>query len=255
MTAPVPVHTWTFVAACATAGALSLPLHPAATPVSAAIAALLGLLGLYAWHWSRLPCLIQPQARRRANWLAGPATWLGVGLSVGLLLLAAIRLAIEPAVPAIAARMAAAGVVPIWRRVLIIYVAAVGEELVFRLLMLSVIAGVTARLVRLPDRVPTQAVVWSAAGISAFLFAAVHLPAWSGVAPLTPGLALSVLTLNAIGGAGFGYAFVNRGLGQVAADDHQRPMAPLSSSASASVRRTPDGRQCSAARSLPHRPS
>jgi hypothetical protein len=137
---------------------------------------------------------------------------MGLGLLVGLVLLGAIRLAIEPALPAIGARMAAAGALPLWRRVLIIYVAAVTEELVFRLLLLSLLAGLAARLFRLAGQTPTPAVVWAANGLSALAFAAVHLPSWSAIGPLSVGLALSVLALNAVGGIVFGHVFVTRGI-------------------------------------------
>jgi membrane protease YdiL (CAAX protease family) len=137
---------------------------------------------------------------------------MGVGLAVGLFMLAVIRLVIEPAVPAIASRMVAAGALPMWRRVAIIYVAAVGEELIFRLCLLSAVAGIGARLLRLPRHVPTPAVIWTANGLTALLFAAVHLPTWSGVVSLSAALALSVMTLNAVGGIVLGYVFVNRGI-------------------------------------------
>jgi len=58
-------------------------------------------------------------------------------MAVGLLLLAVMRLMIEPAIPAAGARLAAAAALPLWRRVVIIYVAAVSEEINFRLLLLS----------------------------------------------------------------------------------------------------------------------
>ena len=207
-----PFHRWPFVAACVAAGALAVPLHAVATPVSAAIAGLVGRFGLYVWCWSRLPCSMRKQARPGVERLVRPAVWMGLGVVVGLLLLGVIRLAIEPGVPAIGARIAAAGTVPLWRRVIIIYVAAVGEELVFRLVLLSILAGLAARLLRLPDQVPTRPVAWAANGLSAFAFAAVHLPAWSGAVPLSMGLALSVLTLNALGGLILGYMFVKRGI-------------------------------------------
>jgi hypothetical protein len=47
---------------------------------------------------------------------------------------------------------------------------------------------------------------------SAFAFAAVHLPAWTTVGPLSPGLALMVMILNSLGGLVFGYVFVTRGI-------------------------------------------
>jgi hypothetical protein len=144
--------------------------------------------------------------------LVRPAALLTLGLIVGLLLLGVIRLVIEPRVPAAGARIAAAAALPIWRRLVIIYVAAIGEELVFRLLLLSVIAGLTMRLLRRAARVPTRGVVSFANGLSALAFAAVHLPAWSTVAPMGLGLSLMVLTLNGLGGIVFGYVLVTRGI-------------------------------------------
>ncbi len=108
--------------------------------------------------------------------------------------------------------MGAAGALPIWRRLVIIYVAAVGEELVFRLLLLSVVTGLTMRLLRRAARVPSRGVVWGAIALTAFAFAAVHLPAWSAVGPLSLGLALMVMTLNGLGGVVLGYVFVTRGI-------------------------------------------
>jgi membrane protease YdiL (CAAX protease family) len=119
---------------------------------------------------------------------------------------------IEPAIPSIGARIAKAGTLPVWRRALVIYVAAVGEELVFRLLLLSAITGVIVRLLRLPGGRPTPLVVWLANLVSALAFAAVHLPSWSGAAPMSPGLAASVLALNAVGGLVVGYVFARHGI-------------------------------------------
>ena len=137
---------------------------------------------------------------------------MGLGLIVGLLVLGLLRLGIEPVVPAIGTRLAAAALLPVWRLALVIFVAAVGEEVVFRLVLLSLVAGLTTRLFRLCGRIPTRRIVWAANGISALAFAAVHLPAWSGAVPLSPGLMLSVVALNALGGAVFGYLFANRGI-------------------------------------------
>jgi Type II CAAX prenyl endopeptidase Rce1-like len=137
---------------------------------------------------------------------------MGLGLLVGLGALAVIRLVIEPVIPAAGARIAAAAALPLWRRVAIIYVAAVGEELVFRLLLLSLIAGIAARLVRRTERVPGRRIIWFANGLSALAFAAVHLPAWSAIGPLSLGLALTVLMLNGLGGLVFGDVFVKHGI-------------------------------------------
>jgi membrane protease YdiL (CAAX protease family) len=206
------MRTSAFVTVCASAGALAVPLHAVATPVSALVAGLVGLLGLRVWRWSRLPSSLTTGASQGIPWLVRPVVSLGIGLIVGLLVLGVIRLAIEPKVPAIGACMAAAAAEPVWRRLLIIYVAAVGEELIFRLLLLSLFAGLAVRVFRLAGRLPNRNVAWVANGLSALAFAAVHLPAWSETVSLSPGLTLAVLSLNALGGVVFGYAFVNQGI-------------------------------------------
>ena len=212
LTTPLPVQTWVFVVVCASAGALAVPLHAVATPVSAGVAGLVGFLGLRVWRWSHLPSFMKTEAPDGVVRLVLPAASMGLGLIVGLVLLGVIRLVIEPDVPAAGARIAASAVLPVWRRVVIIYVAAVSEELLFRLLLLSLLAGLATRLVRRADRVPNRRFVWVANGLSAIAFAAAHLPAWRAVGPLSVGLALMVLTLNSLGGMVFGYVFVKRGI-------------------------------------------
>jgi hypothetical protein len=200
------------VTACAIAGALAVPVDAVASPVPTFVAGLTGFLGFRLWRWSGLPGLLKTEAPAGFERVVLSAASLGLGLIVGLLLRGVIRLAIEPIIPAAGARIAAAAALPVWRRIVVIYVAAVGEELVFRLLLLSAVTGLTIRLVRRAAGVPSRAVTWGAIGLSAFAFAAVHLPAWSAVGPLSLGLALMVMTLNGVGGVVFGRLFVTRGI-------------------------------------------
>lgn len=198
------------VAASVVAGGLAVPPGVIATPLSAAGFGLFAVIGFAVWRWSRLPALVQPSAQGGMTPFVRPVFWMALGLAVGLFFLAVMRLVIEPAVPAIGARMAAAGALPVWRRAAIIYVAAVGEELIFRLFLLSVVAGIATRLLR--HQVPATAVVWTAIGVSALLFAAAHLPAWSGASFAGVALPLAVVALNAAGGVVLGRAFVYRGI-------------------------------------------
>jgi membrane protease YdiL (CAAX protease family) len=202
----------TFVAACGIAGALAVPVNAIWSPVSAVTAGLGGFVGLRLWAWSGLPGLLSAEAPAGLERVGRPALSLGLGLVFGLLVLGVIRLAIEPTVPEAGARISAAGAQPAWRRIVISYVAAVGEELVFRLLLLSAVTGLTMRLLGRTAQVPDRAVAWGAIGLSALAFAAVHLPAWSGVTPLSHALALVVMLLNGMGGIVFGYVFVRHGI-------------------------------------------
>jgi hypothetical protein len=141
-----------------------------------------------------------------------PAIVFGFGLVFGLFIFAVLRLVIQPAVPEVGIRLAAAGELSVWRRLLVIYVAAVGEELVFRLLLLSFVAGLAARLVRRGGPVPDGYIVWAATGVSAVAFAAAHVPIWLASVPLSFGLILAVVSMNALGGVVFGTVFVRHGI-------------------------------------------
>jgi hypothetical protein len=197
---------------CAAAGGLAVPFDPVATPAAAAAGGLLGLVGLCACRWSRLPCSDGRDVSEAQVRMVQPAIWMGLGLAVGLVVLAVIRFAIEPVVPAAGARLAAAAATPLWHRVVIIYVAAVSEEVLFRLLLLSLVAGLAARAFRPAGTAPSNNITWAANVISALAFGAVHLPAWSTLGPLGAGLTVMVLSLNGLGGLVFGYAFVTRGI-------------------------------------------
>jgi membrane protease YdiL (CAAX protease family) len=212
VTAMAPVRTWVFVTVCAAAGALAVPLHAVATPAATVVSGLVGFLGLRVWRWSGLPDAMKTDTSRGVDRLVQPAVSIGLGLILGLSLLGVIRLAIEPIFPAVGVRLAAAAAVPVWRRVFIIYVAAIGEELIFRLFLLSIVAGVMVRVCRPTGGFSARDVVWVAIGLSALAFGAAHLPAWRAAAPLGLGLAVVVVLLNAVGGVVFGFVFVKRGI-------------------------------------------
>lgn len=196
-------HGTVFLLVCAVAGALAVPPDWTVTPAAAAVALLVAMAGLRVWGWSALA---------RAARAGSPILWIAVGLAMGVVLLAVIRLAIEPALPQMGRRIAAAGALPVWRRIIIIYVAAVTEELLFRLLMFSAVAGLLARLLRRPGNMPRSEELWIANGVSALAFALVHLPAWDRSIPVTAGVVVSVVALNAAGGLLLGYVFATRGI-------------------------------------------
>ena len=156
LNATLAAGRWVFVAVCGSAGALAVPIHPAGTPASALAAGIAGLAGLRVWRWSRLPSATKNAGAEGIERLVQPVLCLGAGFVVGLLLVGVMRLAIQPLLPAIANRMAAAAALPVWRRALIIFVSAVGEEVIFRLILLSLIAGVAARLFRPAMGIPNR---------------------------------------------------------------------------------------------------
>lgn len=209
-------HDFFFVLASGIAGGLAVPWQPVNTAIAAGVGLALAVSGLWARRWAQLVTGRggSPSVRMAAR-VKESLAWFLAGLAVGLVLLGIIRLIIEPAVPAAGMRIEAAGHLPVWRRLVIIYVAAVGEELLFRVLLLSLIAGLIVRLTRAfrepASRVPTTGALAVATVLAALAFAAVHLPAWSNIG-LTAGVMGTVIALNTLGGLVFGYAFVTRGI-------------------------------------------
>jgi membrane protease YdiL (CAAX protease family) len=203
---------WPLAALCAAAGALAVPPHLAATPISAAIAVAGGLLGRHAAVWAGLPRQDQGSAGRRLGKIVRAVAAAVSGLGVGLLSLAVMRLALAPTIPAIGARLEQAGARPLGQRAATVFVASVGEEVAFRLLLLSVLAGLLARLFRRPGGVPTRRVLGAANALAALAFGAAHLPAWGAAVALSPGIVLAVLALNGFGGLVFGHLFTRYGI-------------------------------------------
>lgn len=193
--------------AFAMAGALAVPPHPIATPVSAAVAWVLGMFGMRIRSWSRPG---EPMREAGRRWPLTPL-WILPGLALGLAILGVLRLVVQPSVPAIGARIAAAGELPIWRRMTIIYVAAVAEETVFRLILLSAVAGITTRVLGGPAT-PRPAVAWAANVVAALAFGAAHLPSWTGLGLTSPALLAVVVALNFAGGLVLGRVYLTRGL-------------------------------------------
>ncbi len=189
---------------------LPLPLFCAAVAVQ-----MLAVYGLLAWAGLRMararglepaPCLTSLWTGHSARCSAGPAVRsLGVGIAVGAFLtvtVAGVRRFAPSTLPQImhppslASALLATGT------------AAVGEELLTRLFLLSAILRL------LP---PSRTARPLAVAISALLFAALHAPGWVfifGGLDKVPALSWAwVIGLNAVAGAAFGTLYLRFGIG------------------------------------------
>ena len=213
VTATAERGRWVFVGLSVLAGGLSVRPDGLGTPLVAIGAGLMAWLAFRVWRWSRLPSFQRVHGEQDPFWrFLQPLRWLTLGLVLGLGTLAVITGVLEPVLPEIDARIAHAGTLPVWRRLTIIYVAAIIEELIFRLLLLSALVGLATRLSRQTTLVPTPGIVWSANAVSALAFAVVHLPAWAARTADDPGMIVAVLALNWVAGLVLGYVFATRGL-------------------------------------------
>jgi membrane protease YdiL (CAAX protease family) len=88
----------------------------------------------------------------------------------------------------------------------------VAEELLFRVLLMSLFAGLLARLIKSSGGQPTLGIMWGANALAAIVFGFIHLPSWSMTLSVGTGLAVIVIALNAVGGMVFGYMLANWGI-------------------------------------------
>ena len=185
----------------------SLPVFAAMQFVQA-----FALFALAAWAGLRLGCaygLDAPLLRRAlenkshgtiaTNWIAA----LGLGAAVG-----GICILLAPLLPIPSAAMNQ----PVWwKGLLASFYGGIGEEVLCRLLLVSVLVWIGARLTR--ARPPRAAIYTTAIVLAAILFGAAHLPQ---LVLLTGALnfaaASSVIALNALCGIAFGWLFWRYGL-------------------------------------------
>ena len=130
----------------------------------------------------------------------GPWSAAAIGIAAGALIIGLDALVFQPLLPGFGA---AAGAVSPSRveGLLASFYGGIGEELLTRLFLVSVMAWL------LRGRA-----TWLAIVIAAVLFGAGHLPAVSTVAPLTPALVVRTIVLNSLAGIAFGWLYWRRGL-------------------------------------------
>lgn len=132
------------------------------------------------------------------------------GAATGAVLVAIEALVFLPHLPP---AMRALFAIPLWKRLLsgVVY-GGITEELVMRLFLLSLVAWACGRWWRTAEGLPAPRAFWIAIVLVAILFGLGHLPATSGIAPLTRALVLRALVLNGIAGIAFGYLYWRHGL-------------------------------------------
>jgi len=181
------------------------------------IQAVQGGLQLFALGWVglRVGAPLGLDAPLLRAWLDDPAsrpasTRFGrvalLGLAVGALLVALDRWLFLPAQPEAIRALGAA--IARWKGLLASFYGGIGEEVITRQFLMSLVAWVLVKLAR--RRAP--AVYVAAAVIAALAFAAAHLPAAAQLAPLDRAVVARVIVLNGVAGIAFGLLFWRRGL-------------------------------------------
>ena len=181
---------WLFPLA-AIAAILSFAFPPPILGVAIAIAAigLFAAAGLYLGAKNGLGSSIPTLRRIGLSLLIGAAT-------------GALLLAILPAV-GLAARTKMDAAVPLWQRVVMSFNAAVLEEIIFRLFIVSLVVWLLARVMRL------NTAIWIGIVIAALAFGAVHLPRWITFGPTAM---VAVVFVNGVGGIVLGRVYAKWGI-------------------------------------------
>lgn len=137
---------------------------------------------------------------REALSALGPASAVAIGVGAALLIVGLELVVFRPLTPEF--QEAAAAVSP--SRIegfLASFYGGIGEEILTRLFLVSVIAWILR-----------ARATWLAVVIAAVLFAAGHLPAVASISPLTAILVTRTILLNSLAGIAFGWLYWRRGL-------------------------------------------
>jgi CAAX prenyl protease-like protein len=201
--------TSVIAASVAFAGALFLALPRPVDVGRWALGAVLGVgvsfIGFQAATRARGPLPSRSVARRLT--LGSGATAAGATLGGALLGVLTILARHQPA---LRARFAGRLHEPAWRPWALAFESSILEEMLFRLLTMSVVALLVLQLLRKRDPGGRPFVVGLL--VSTVLFGLAHVPAWASTTPATLPLVSAVIMLNGIGGLLLGWVFWRLGL-------------------------------------------
>ena len=99
-----------------------------------------------------------------------------------------------------------------WKGLLASFYGGIGEEVLLRLGLMSVLVWLGRFVSKTKDGRPTLAVLWTANILSAVLFGLGHLPATAALFPITPLVVMRTIVLNGFIGIVAGYLYFKYGL-------------------------------------------
>jgi membrane protease YdiL (CAAX protease family) len=102
--------------------------------------------------------------------------------------------------------------IPIWKRFLAAFYGGIGEEILLRLFLVSMLVFVFGKITRSEAPLSRGSLVWSAIAIASIIFGLGHLPATSAVIELTPLVIARAIVLNGVAGLVLGWLYWKRGL-------------------------------------------
>jgi membrane protease YdiL (CAAX protease family) len=102
--------------------------------------------------------------------------------------------------------------VPIWKGFLASFYGGIGEEILLRLFLMTLIVWIFFKIKKTADGKPTTIGIWLAIIITAIIFGLGHLPITGSITTITPLIVARAVILNGIGGIIFGWLYWKKGL-------------------------------------------
>ena len=99
-----------------------------------------------------------------------------------------------------------------WKALLASFYGGIGEEVLLRLFVVSVLVWITFIIKKNKDGQPTKIGIWVSIVLAAMLFGLGHLPATAALTPLTFVVVLRAIVLNGAAGVIFGWLYWRKGL-------------------------------------------
>ncbi len=102
--------------------------------------------------------------------------------------------------------------VPLWKGFLASFYGGIGEEILLRLFLMTLIVWIIFKIKKTADGKPTAMGIWLAIIISAVIFGLGHLPITGTITTITPLVVVRAVLLNGVGGIIFGWLYWKKGL-------------------------------------------
>jgi membrane protease YdiL (CAAX protease family) len=137
-----------------------------------------------------------------------------LGISIGLGVLSSILIILLSFLftPVSSIFQSASISVPIWKDFLACFYGGVGEEILLRLFLMTLIVWIIFKIKKTTDGKPTIIGIWLAIITSAIIFGLGHLPITGTIISITPIIVVRAVLLNGIAGIIFGWLYWKKGL-------------------------------------------
>lgn len=137
-----------------------------------------------------------------------------LGISVGMGVLAGILIILLSFLftPVANILQGAESSVPLWKGFLASFYGGIGEEILMRLFLMTLIVWIFYKIKKTSEGKPTTIGIWLAIVITAIIFGLGHLPITGTITTITPLIIARAIILNGIGGIIFGWLYWKKGL-------------------------------------------